>query len=223
MLTRLDTVLYPDDIDVIHNTDIDQYVYPIFKCGYTSIVDYARHYKFPFLTHKEIKECKEISVIIRNPHERFISGVNSYYWNLHKQEPKLDRDTVFYFIKQYPFFNRHYAPQIGWLINLFRFMNTNSRVKLLTMDNINDFTTLNSQPGNGEQKILTSNEIEDLQSSDTHQLYMRLDNKLLDMTGTSWTAQELFTHLMTQDAEAYFECVAKNQVLTGVTDVLPKV
>lgn len=223
MLTRLDTILYPDTFDIIHNQDNDRYIYPIFKCGYTSIVDYAKYYKFPFLTSTEIKDCKEISVIIRDPNERFISGVNSYYWNLLKQEPALDPNTVLYFIKQYPFFNRHYAPQISWLVNLFRFMNPNSKVKLLGMNDIKEFTTLDSKPGNGEQKILSDKQKQELNNMDTHQLFMRVDQQLVKMIGATWTPQQMFTHLMTQDAEAYFECVAKCQILAGVTDVLPTV
>ena len=50
------------------------FVYPIFRVGYTSLMEDADM----VFTNNEITLCDTIEVLLRDPKERFISGVNEY-------------------------------------------------------------------------------------------------------------------------------------------------
>jgi hypothetical protein len=54
------------------------------------------------------------------------------------------------------------------------------------------------------------------------EMYMRLDNLIFNqLTGQSWTPNQIMTHLLAQDPMAYFTVIGKTQKLAEVTHVLP--
>jgi len=87
-------------------------VYPIFRVGYTSLVtDADRMY-----INKQISKCEHIDVLIRDPRDRFISGVSEYC-----RQNKLDIEKTVELIEQGKLVDRHFAPQYLWLMHLYRF------------------------------------------------------------------------------------------------------
>ena len=65
----------------------------------------------------EIYKVEVSDLILRNPFERYVSGVQTYLRNL---EPGYDRDTVLKLISEYLFLNRHFALQFHWVTNFAR-------------------------------------------------------------------------------------------------------
>ena len=109
MLTHWNRLLNTDCtvIDIGSHT-----VYPIFRVGYTSLMSDADQ----TYTNRQISKCEHIDIMIRNPIDRFVSGVNEYC-----RQNSLDVKETWGLIKQKKLVDRHFAPQYIWLIHLYRF------------------------------------------------------------------------------------------------------
>lgn len=107
-----------------------RFIYPIFKVGHTSLMSVAEK----IYTDDEIKECDHIDIMIRNPRQRFISGINEY-----SHRNSIDVDTTWKMIKQGKLLDRHFAPQYVWLIHLYKFYRGN--ITLRSFDFIKQVTS----------------------------------------------------------------------------------
>jgi hypothetical protein len=87
-------------------------IYPIFRVGLNSLMS-ACDKKY---INSEITECKHIDVMIRDPDERFVSGVNEYC-----AQRTLDVRETWKMINKGRVYDRHFAPQFIWLMHLYRF------------------------------------------------------------------------------------------------------
>ena len=88
------------------------YVYPIFKVGYTCLMEDADM----VFSDVEISACPEtIIVLLRDPYARFQSGVDEYC----KQNKKEFKD-VYAKIKSRKLIDRHFMPQYLWLLHLYK-------------------------------------------------------------------------------------------------------
>jgi len=116
------------------NTDCKVYridkthVYPIFKNASSSLGQVYDQ----VLLNKEIAQCDDIHVLIRDPADRFMSGVNSYT-KLHNMEI----DDAMQQIKEGKLMDRHFSPQWIWLLHLRGFYN--GKVTLRAFENITDY------------------------------------------------------------------------------------
>jgi hypothetical protein len=72
--------------------------------------------------------------MIRNPRQRFISGINEY-----SHRNSIDVDTTWKMIKQGKLLDRHFAPQYVWLIHLYKFYRGN--ITLRSFDFIKQVTS----------------------------------------------------------------------------------
>ena len=86
------------------------YVYPIFRVGYTSLMEDADM----VFTDREIDNCPTITVLLRDPKARFISGVNEYC----RQNSK-DLDHIYKKIQLGKLVDRHFMPQYLWLLHTY--------------------------------------------------------------------------------------------------------
>ena len=111
MLSYLDPIIFPDDCEVLELSD-NRYIYPIYKNGSSSL------HQMNLRRVNSFDNIAVIDVLIREPKQRFLSGVSTYLNNL---DDSLDKDTALYFVKNYLFLNRHFCPQFYWLVNLRRF------------------------------------------------------------------------------------------------------
>ena len=99
--------------------------YPIYKNGKTSLWRYAKENNCKTFINKELKTLNYIVVYLRNPLERFISGVHTYleFENLGSQE-----DTVLKQIEEITVCDRHFVPQFVWLIHLSKYFKGTVRI-----------------------------------------------------------------------------------------------
>ena len=88
------------------------YVYPIYRVGHTSLMQDADM----VFTNREIDNCPTITVLLRDPHERFISGVNEYC----NQKGK-GINHIYRKIESGKLVDRHFMPQYLWLLHLYQY------------------------------------------------------------------------------------------------------
>jgi hypothetical protein len=208
MLSRLDDIIYPNRCEVIEIEASQRYIYPIFKNGSTSIIEYANQQKYRRLINEQIQKISTIDVVLRDPTSRFISGLNTFVSDTKQNNPYLDTDTIIYFAENYLFLNRHYSPQLGWLINIKRYMGTTAKFRLHDMSALSQFTLLSVNPT--KNNLLNTETIERLKTNIHNEMYIRLDSLLLQLAGAEMTFLDIMTYLHDQDPVAYskLSCIA---------------
>lgn len=126
MFSTIDQTLFPDEC-VVLELPHTRYVYPIFKNGSSSLFK-CKDYRV--LTKDQLKDLSVVDVYVRDPHERFLTGVQTFIENL---GASVDKSTVLYFVENYLYLNRHYTPQIFWLLNLSRYTRAKFHLKPMSM------------------------------------------------------------------------------------------
>ena len=66
--------------------------------------------------NNEIDFCNHVDIMIREPEERFVSGVNEYC-----RQNNLDVEGTWNEINQGRIHDRHFTPQYVWLLHLYKF------------------------------------------------------------------------------------------------------
>jgi hypothetical protein len=200
MLSRIDDIIYPNRCEVIEMAS-QRYIYPIFKNGHSSLVYHARDEKFKTLINEQIKRLDVIDIILRNPIDRFISGINAYVYNEKLENPQLDVNTIIYFAETYLFLNRHYAPQISWLLNLNRYASPAAKLRLHSMSALSEFTPLTWRPR--EDNMLSESDIVRLKSNPHNEIYLKLDQLLVDLIGQELTFAEILEYIKIKEPSIY--------------------
>ena len=208
MLSRIDEIIFPNRCEVIEIPALQRFVYPIYKNGSSSLIEYARQQGYKTFFNEQIKRISIIDVVFRYPISRFLSGVNTYVYNTKQANPQLDVDTIIYFAENYLFLNRHYAPQLSWIINLSKYTNTMAVLQLHDMSILNKFTPLSIKPN--ETDMLSEEVISRLKNNIHNEMYQRLDYLLLELVGKEVTVNEILAYLKAQDPIAYskLSCIA---------------
>lgn len=208
MLSRIDDIIYPNRCEVIEFPDPQRFVYPIFKNGSSSLREYSRLQNYKILLNEQIKKPIIIDVILRDPTSRFISGINTFVYNTKQDNPNLDVDTIIYFAENYLFLNRHYAPQLSWLLNLNKYLHKNARLRFHDMSALKKFTPLTIIPP--EKKLINEQIIERLKTNVHNKLYLQLDSLLLQLVGSEMSYIDMMAYLHKQDPIAYLkiQCTA---------------
>lgn len=216
MLSHLDYVIFPDRCEVIEIIPSQRYFYPIYKNGSSSVLKQATISKWRIYLNEKIKKISSIDTVIREPRQRFVSGINSFVTQTTSNNPSLDRDTVFWFAKTYLHLNRHYCMQYAWLLNLARYINPETKINLLNLDIIKQITDLTMDPWGHKDKTM-SDELADLSSQE---MYLRIDQVLFDAVGQSLTFAEINQLIKTRDPEAYKQVILRSQNILKPTYVV---
>ena len=98
--------------------DTEQFFYPIFKNGRSSLKIYAGKNNLLLLKNKEISNLKKITVFLRSPKERFVSGVYTFFYFTNKQ---LIDEKILKKIESFDIIDRHFIPQYLWLLHLHKY------------------------------------------------------------------------------------------------------
>lgn len=130
--------LFTSDVEVLKITD--EYLLKILKNGSTSYGQYATNNKLSFLKNQEIKSIKIINVFLRNPVERFASGVNAYCCFNNKAL----NDNLLKDIKNFRIVDKHFVPQIFYLFHLFKFYK--NKVRLQPIENLKNYIPNHDKP-----------------------------------------------------------------------------
>ena len=123
----------------------DTFVFPIFKNGKSSIEYYAKENNGKWLINEQCKRADCITVFLRNPKERFISGVHSFIEFEKRKKQNLDYDTMLYAIENCEVINEHFLPQYFWLEKLSVYFF--GKVVLKTVNDLYDFIPNRDTPG----------------------------------------------------------------------------
>ena len=192
MRTALDTELFPDLCEVVSLPLHNQWVYLIQKNGNSSLRFQQTRDNLAVFTNNEISALDYVDVYIRNPRVRYVSGVNTYLQHLQRDHPELDLSTAFWFAKQYKFLNTHYLPQFHWLANLARYLRSDAKIRFR---NFKDFSTITDF----ESRALVTPPTQDfttelLKNNHDLELWLYLDQILLDLAGQEYTWTELLEY-----------------------------
>lgn len=208
MLSHLDRIIFPDRCEVIEVIPAQRYVYPIFKNGRSSLYSAAKEHNWRIRLNNQIKNISNIDVVLRNPENRLISGINTFIQQTLRDNPALDRDTVQWFALNYLYLNRHYCSQFIWLVNLSRYLDTNTKLNFLSMNDIDSITPFNKQP----VEVPASNElINAVNQIKNNEMYQRIDTVLFNCIGKSMTFNEMIQHIKIVDLDAYNYVVGYTQ------------
>jgi len=189
MLDYLGKTLFPGDVEVLEIIPQHRYVYPIFKNGSTSL----RKSNYLAVSNQELKNLTNIEVFVRNPHNRFLSGVHTY---INKLGPEYDSQTVLNLISQNLYLNRHFCPQLYWILNLSRFTSATLTIKpieelSLITEHMENQSTLNPKIAeffNKNPKVLFYNEMDEV-------LTVNLVGKTVTVNEILLTLKENYTEL----------------------------
>jgi hypothetical protein len=100
-------------------------VYPIFKNGRSSVIEYADQNNVEPYSIGTYNSCQNITVYIREPFERFVSGVHSFIEWSRLDNPKLDDNTCLWMIEKGKLVDEHFTQQWHWIKNLAQYYKNN--------------------------------------------------------------------------------------------------
>ena len=132
MLSQLDNIIFPDRCEVLEVAP-QRYVYPIYKNGSSSLYNSG----FRVLNSSELALLDVVEIFVRDPFERFQSGVTTW---LHHHTPAYNKETLLWAVNNHLFLNRHFCPQFHWLVNLHRF--TSAKIKINSISKLSEVTAL---------------------------------------------------------------------------------
>ena len=163
------------DCEVVKFSD-EQFFYPIFKNGRSSLAIYAGRNNLPLLKNKEISNLKKITVFLRSPEERFVSGVHTFFYLANKKS--IDENTLKK-IESFDIIDRHFIPQYLWLLHLHKYFNGIVKFKpVLELFNLipNRDGPWNDNPN--PWKPITEKERNKILSIE-HKKYIEVDEKII--------------------------------------------
>jgi len=218
MFTPNTKKIFPDVCEV-YQVEKDVGIYPIFKSGSTSLKSWANKKKHKKLINDQIKRLKLIKIFLREPYERFCSGVNSFLQWTKNENNKLDDETILFFVKKYPFLDRHFCPQFLRLINLTKFYQ--GTIKIYLLDELNKHVDdTHMRPDNIEPM---SNKLPLLLEEFKNDKYLMLDNFLIENYKNKTTSfKEIIKEYKNQNLELYNQLFHNDLKILGELDVLSK-
>jgi len=201
MLSYLDPLLFPDQCEIFEVSQ-GRYVYSIFKNGSRLLEDFGGRK----LDYSEIKEIQKVEVFVRDPYERYVSGVQSYL----RLNPELDRETVLKVISECLFLNRHFSLQFHWLLNLTRFTNASLHIRP-----INELDTIAGKVWNNLERDHSL--IDYFKQNQKLSYYLQLDKVLTeDFMDKTVNFKKIVEHIKQNQNSLYTEVIQRSINLCDV-------
>jgi len=192
MLTALDQELFPKLCEVVAMPLHNQWIYLIQKNGSSSLRLQQEKDNLVVFSNEQILTLDCVDVYIRNPRARYVSGVNTYLQHIQRDHLGLDYDTAFWFAKRYKFLNTHYLPQFYWIANLNQHLRPDAKIRFKDFQNFNTVTNFQSRALINPP---TQDFVKKLLADDPAlELWLLVDQILLDLIGQQLTWQELVDH-----------------------------
>lgn len=175
----------------------------------------ARKKGWRLLLNEQIRRSSNIETILREPEQRIKSGINTYVQQIKNANPNLDNDTILWFATNYPFLNRHYSPQVSWLINLSRYIKPSTLIKFYSMEDLKDIAIFDMKPPGIENNTVN------IENFHNFEMYVRLDNALLKTClGKSLTFESIIKYIRSEDPIAYDHCIGYSEKILKPVYVL---
>jgi hypothetical protein len=192
MRTALDTELFPTLCEVVEVPLHNQWVYLIQKNGSSSLRIQQSRDNLAVFTNDEISALDYVDVYIRNPRARYVSGINTYLQHLQRDHPELDYLTAFWFARRYKFLNTHYLPQFHWVANLSKYLRDDTLIRFRNFQTFGNIADINDD---AKVNKPTQEFIKQLfQDDKSIELWLYLDQILLDLAGQEMTWKQLTTY-----------------------------
>jgi hypothetical protein len=192
MKTALDTELFPTKCEVVEMPLHNQWVYLIQKNGSSSLRIQQSRDNLAVFTNDEISALDYVDVYIRNPRARYVSGINTYLQHLQRDHPELDYLTAFWFARRYKFLNTHYLPQFHWVANLSKYLRDDTLIRFRNFQTFGNIADINDD---AKVNKPTQEFIKQLfQDDKSIELWLYLDQILLDLAGQEMTWKQLTTY-----------------------------
>ena len=169
------TDLLTADCEVVKFSD-EQFFYPIFKNGRSSLTVYAETNNLPLLKNKEISNLKKITVFLRSSEERFVSGVYTFFYLTNNR--LIDEDTLKK-IESVDVIDRHFVPQYIWLLHLYKYFK--GIVEFRSVKELYELIPNRDGPWTGNPILwepITQKEKDKILSID-HKKYIAVDEKII--------------------------------------------
>lgn len=162
------------DCEVIQFNNHD-FFYPIFKNGSSSLKDYAFKNKLNVFKNKEISHVKKITVFMRDPEERFASGIHTFFYfaNCAINKHKLKK------IENFDIVDKHFIPQYLWLVHLQKHFD--GVIKIKSVDELYNLIPNRDGPWTKypkRWKPMTQGEKDQILSI-KHEKYVQVDKKII--------------------------------------------
>ena len=218
MLSHLDRILFPDRCEVREIISSQRYVYVIFKNGHSSFNSFKITNPCRIIVNQQIQKLNNIDVIIRNPEDRLVSGINTFIQHTVRDNPDLDPTTVEWFALNYLWLNRHYASQFSWLLNLARYVNPDTALNFLPMSAVGDITGFNRKPS-GIQPA-PKELIDQINLITNNEMFQRIDAVIFGCIGQSMTFTQVLQYIKTVDSPAYEYVIGHAQQILNPTYAL---
>lgn len=203
MLSYIDPILFPDQCRV-YEVEPGRFVYPIFKNGSSSLTHSARMISYP-----ELKNVQTVEVFLRDPFERYVSGVQTYLRNLSSD---YDRSTMLKVIGNFLFLNRHFALQFHWLVNFARHSQAWIHIR-----HINDLHTATEHTLN----VLARDQslVEYFQNNDKLHYYLQLDKIVYEnFMDKTVSFSQIVAFIKTEHSHLYDEIISRSKEICSALD-----
>ncbi len=189
MLTDLDAELFPDDCEVVEIPLHNRHVYLIQKNGSSSLRKDALARGWRIIKNHDLWNLDSIDIYLRDPVQRYLSGVNTFVQHMKRDFPAIDQATCEVLVTRHHFLNRHYLPQWHWLVNLARFIDPTCKIRLHPIE---DLYTITDSRSRAKIQPLSLEKAQDLLPTCTKlEFWFLLDRILLGRCGQTLTWQEI--------------------------------
>jgi len=203
MISYIDPILFPDQCHVYEIAQ-GRYVYSIYKNGSSSLAATGRQ-----INYRELEQIHTVEVFLRDPFERYVSGVQTYLRNL---DPAQDRATVLSMINEFLFLNRHFTLQFHWLMNLAR--HSSAWMHFRSMD---ELSTTTEHVLNALERDQTL--IEYFANNRKLQFYLQLDKIVYEkFMGKTVPFRQVVQYIKSHESYLYNEIIQRSQDLCNVLD-----
>ena len=203
MFSYIDPILFPDQLKVYELTE-NRYVYPIYKNASSTISKIA----IRELNYFEIKKLDKIDIYLRDPFERYVSGVQTYL----RYRPELDRETVLKFIDEFLFLNSHFNLQFHWVVNLSRMTDAHVNFR-----HINELSSVTHEVWNA----LTRDQmlIDRFSQNSKLSYYLQLDKILYEeLMGQTLAFRAIGRYIKTKHQYLYEEIIQRSREICTALD-----
>lgn len=140
-------------------------VYPIFKNGKSSLFRYVKNNNSQTFVNHDISTLSHITVFVRNPYERFVSGINTVI----EFESISNIDEFLNDVEGYNFIDKHFTPQFIWLFHLNKYYQGDVTIK--GVEDLLNFIALREGP----EVPAVSSELKDKIDEHRFKAYINID------------------------------------------------